>query len=79
MRTLYECTTLGASTVLDIGSEVTAEGMSPTAFYDQSVLFSALPADSVDAFGAHDLEASRDVDEGMAAHREGRPPRFTGR
>ena len=27
----------------------------------------------------HDLEWSRDVDEGMAAHREGRPPRFSGR
>jgi len=26
-----------------------------------------------------DLEWSRDVDEGMAAHREGRPPRFSGR
>jgi enoyl-CoA hydratase/carnithine racemase len=25
------------------------------------------------------LEWSRDVDEGMAAHREGRTPRFTGR
>jgi enoyl-CoA hydratase len=25
------------------------------------------------------LEYSDDVDEGMAAHREGRPPRFTGR
>lgn len=25
------------------------------------------------------LEWSRDVDEGMAAHREGRPPRFAGR
>ena len=25
------------------------------------------------------LEWSRDVDEGMAAHREGRAPRFTGR
>jgi enoyl-CoA hydratase/carnithine racemase len=25
------------------------------------------------------LEDSRDVDEGMAAHREGRAPRFTGR
>ena len=27
----------------------------------------------------HELEWSRDVDEGMAAHREGRPPRFIGR
>ena len=27
----------------------------------------------------HQLEWSRDVDEGMAAHREGRPPHFTGR
>ena len=27
----------------------------------------------------HALEYSRDVDEGMAAHREGRAPRFTGR
>jgi enoyl-CoA hydratase len=27
----------------------------------------------------HELEWSRDVDEGMAAHRDGRPPRFTGR
>lgn len=27
----------------------------------------------------HALESSADVDEGMAAHREGRPPRFTGR
>jgi enoyl-CoA hydratase/carnithine racemase len=27
----------------------------------------------------HALEWSRDVDEGMAAHREGRPPRYTGR
>ena len=27
----------------------------------------------------HALEWSRDVDEGMAAHREGRPPRFIGR
>jgi enoyl-CoA hydratase/carnithine racemase len=27
----------------------------------------------------HALEWSADVDEGMAAHREGRPPRFTGR
>ena len=27
----------------------------------------------------HALEWSRDVDEGMAAHREGRAPRFTGR
>jgi enoyl-CoA hydratase/carnithine racemase len=27
----------------------------------------------------HELEWSRDVDEGMAAHREGREPRFTGR
>jgi len=27
----------------------------------------------------HELEWSRDVDEGMAAHREGRAPRFTGR
>jgi len=27
----------------------------------------------------HALEWSRDVDEGMAAHREGRVPRFTGR
>lgn len=27
----------------------------------------------------HALEWSRDVDEGMAAHREGRPPRFVGR
>ena len=27
----------------------------------------------------HALEWSRDVDEGMAAHRDGRPPRFTGR
>lgn len=27
----------------------------------------------------HALEWSRDVDEGMAAHREGRTPRFTGR
>jgi enoyl-CoA hydratase len=25
------------------------------------------------------LEWSEDVDEGIAAHREGRPPRFTGR
>lgn len=27
----------------------------------------------------HELEWSRDVDEGIAAHREGRTPRFTGR
>src|SRR5262245_8292700 len=27
----------------------------------------------------YQLEWSRDVDEGMAAHREGRPPRFIGR
>lgn len=27
----------------------------------------------------HALEWSRDVDEGLAAHREGRQPRFTGR
>jgi enoyl-CoA hydratase/carnithine racemase len=27
----------------------------------------------------HELEWSRDVDEGMAAHRDGRAPRFTGR
>lgn len=27
----------------------------------------------------HAFEGSRDVDEGAAAHREGRPPRFTGR
>jgi hypothetical protein len=27
----------------------------------------------------HALEWSRDVDEGIAAHREGRAPRFTGR
>ena len=27
----------------------------------------------------HALEWSRDVDEGMAAHREGRTPRFIGR
>jgi hypothetical protein len=27
----------------------------------------------------HALEWSAGVDEGMAAHREGRPPRFTGR
>jgi enoyl-CoA hydratase/carnithine racemase len=27
----------------------------------------------------HALEWSRDVDEGMTAHREGRPPRYTGR
>jgi enoyl-CoA hydratase/carnithine racemase len=27
----------------------------------------------------HELEFSSDVDEGMAAHREGRAPKFTGR
>jgi hypothetical protein len=27
----------------------------------------------------HALEWSRDVDEGIAAHREGRPPRFIGK
>jgi len=27
----------------------------------------------------HALESSQDIEEGMAAHREGRPPRFTGR